>query len=173
MRVRDCDIWLKSKGSLPVEKQQYGQWIRASQFNPIRRQYVEVKGYEARGSQPLPRDRQTEMRVQPRLTGTEVFEEVEMLTTDSDFEAIIEGIDKEIRNEGSAPNQIVTEIVEKLNGAGKVVLEEDETHGDNPVQAFVGEGSNENIGTDSAVGDIHFNAGWSEQKTKSKGLRKS
>ena len=47
---KDCEVWLKSKGSLSVEHQQYGHWIRASQFSPVRRQYIEVKGYEQKGS---------------------------------------------------------------------------------------------------------------------------
>ena len=47
---KDCEVWLKSKGSLSVEHQQYGHWIRASQFSPARRQYIEVKGYKQKGS---------------------------------------------------------------------------------------------------------------------------
>lgn len=61
---KDCEIWLKSKGSLPVEKQQYGHWIKAFQFSPVRRQYIEVKGYELRGSYTLSRGRQSEWRAQ-------------------------------------------------------------------------------------------------------------
>ena len=30
---KDCEVWLKSKGSLSVEDQQYGHWLRASQFS--------------------------------------------------------------------------------------------------------------------------------------------
>lgn len=41
-----CDLWLGSKGTLSVESQQFGHWIRASQFSPARRQTLEVKGFE-------------------------------------------------------------------------------------------------------------------------------
>lgn len=153
------EIWLKSKGSLPVEKQQYGHWIRASQFSPVCRQFVKVKGYEMSGSQTLSRARQSEWRaqlggdeVQPRLIRTEVIGEVEMerrsslesareglisnrgssdiIAVGSDFKAIIEGIDKEILNEGAASNQVVKEIIKELNGAGKVGVGEDVAHVD-------------------------------------------
>lgn len=60
------EIWLKSKGSLLVEKQQYGHWIRASQFSPVRHQYIKVKGYEMRASQTLSRARQSGWRAQLR-----------------------------------------------------------------------------------------------------------
>ncbi|KAK7859446.1 hypothetical protein CFP56_005895 [Quercus suber] len=43
---KDCDLWLGSKGTLPTESQQFGHWIRASQFSPGRRQTIEVKGFE-------------------------------------------------------------------------------------------------------------------------------
>lgn len=42
---KDCELWLNSKGKLPIESQQFGHWIRASQFSPIRRQTLEVKGF--------------------------------------------------------------------------------------------------------------------------------
>ncbi|KAK7832538.1 uncharacterized protein CFP56_026312 [Quercus suber] len=42
---KDCDLWLGSKGTLPTESQQFGHWIRASQFSPGRRQTIEVKGF--------------------------------------------------------------------------------------------------------------------------------
>jgi hypothetical protein len=39
---RDCDRWLRSKGTLRREEQQYGAWLRAVVDRPIRR--VKVKG---------------------------------------------------------------------------------------------------------------------------------
>lgn len=42
---KDCPIWLKSKGALKMEDQQFGECIRAVQFKPSRKSYVEVKGF--------------------------------------------------------------------------------------------------------------------------------
>ena len=36
---------MKSKGTLNVEDQQYGVWLRARHFNPFRKSFVEVKGF--------------------------------------------------------------------------------------------------------------------------------
>lgn len=46
---KDCELWLNNKGKLPIESQQFGSWIRASQFSPIRRQTLEVKGFGGGG----------------------------------------------------------------------------------------------------------------------------
>ena len=43
---KECELWLKSNGNLPLERQQYGHWIKASLFNPSKRQVIEVKGYD-------------------------------------------------------------------------------------------------------------------------------
>ena len=43
---KDCEIWLKSKGRLVVDDQQYGHWLRAPQFSMGKHQSIEVKGYE-------------------------------------------------------------------------------------------------------------------------------
>ena len=43
---KECLVWLQSKGSIVVEDQQFGAWLRAPQFNLTRRSYVEVKGFE-------------------------------------------------------------------------------------------------------------------------------
>ncbi|KAK7820360.1 uncharacterized protein CFP56_038980 [Quercus suber] len=44
---KECEMWLKSKGSLTMEQQQFGHWIKASQFGPSRRHSVEVKGFSS------------------------------------------------------------------------------------------------------------------------------
>uniref|UniRef100_A0A2N9HFR8 Reverse transcriptase domain-containing protein n=1 Tax=Fagus sylvatica TaxID=28930 RepID=A0A2N9HFR8_FAGSY len=41
---RECEKWLRSKGSLRREDQQYGAWLRASVERPIRRVEVKVIG---------------------------------------------------------------------------------------------------------------------------------
>ena len=43
---KECALWLRSKGTLSVEEQQFGSWIRASQFNLAKKSVVEVQGYE-------------------------------------------------------------------------------------------------------------------------------
>ena len=43
---KECALWLRSKGTLSVQDQQFGLWIRASQFNPAKKSRVEVQGYE-------------------------------------------------------------------------------------------------------------------------------
>lgn len=56
---KDRDVWLKSKGSLSVEEQQFGHWLKAPQFSPARRQTMEVKGYDVGNPKPCPKARQT------------------------------------------------------------------------------------------------------------------
>ena len=45
-----CSLWLRSKGSLKVDDQQFGQWIRAAQFNPSRKIVIppQKKGLKGR-----------------------------------------------------------------------------------------------------------------------------
>ena len=47
---KDCEVWLKSKGSLSLDKQQFGPWLRAPQFSLTRRQTIEVKGFNSEPS---------------------------------------------------------------------------------------------------------------------------
>ena len=42
---KDCGIWLRSSGSLSNGEQQFGSWIRASQYNTSKKNVVEVQGY--------------------------------------------------------------------------------------------------------------------------------
>ena len=43
---KDVEIWLKSKGTLVVDDQQFEYWMRAPQFSMGKCQSIEVKGYE-------------------------------------------------------------------------------------------------------------------------------
>ena len=43
---KDCSLWLRSKGTLKSDDQQFGLWISAPLFNPVKKSFVEVKGYE-------------------------------------------------------------------------------------------------------------------------------
>ena len=43
---KDCSLWLCSKGTLKLDDQQFGLWIRASLFNQTKKSVViKVKGY--------------------------------------------------------------------------------------------------------------------------------
>ena len=48
---RDCPLWIRSKGSLPLDQQQFGPWIRVVQFNPSHKAMVVFEGYDRK--QPL------------------------------------------------------------------------------------------------------------------------
>lgn len=43
---KDCELWLKSKGTLPLERQQCGHWIKASVFSTSKCQDIEVKEFD-------------------------------------------------------------------------------------------------------------------------------
>ncbi|KAK7831668.1 hypothetical protein CFP56_027134 [Quercus suber] len=43
---KDCDLWLSSHGSLRLEDQQFGSWIKAPQFNHVKKTVIEVQGYD-------------------------------------------------------------------------------------------------------------------------------
>ena len=40
-----CIMWLQSKGSLKVENQQFGKWLRASQITSLKKMVIDVMGY--------------------------------------------------------------------------------------------------------------------------------
>lgn len=42
---KDCDLWIDSEGTLPIEACQYGAWLRAPLFNPTRKSRVVVMGF--------------------------------------------------------------------------------------------------------------------------------
>ena len=46
---KDCVLWLSSRGSLSANEQQFGSWLRASQFNPTKKLIGEVQGPRAQG----------------------------------------------------------------------------------------------------------------------------
>nr|POE96355.1 hypothetical protein CFP56_56677 [Quercus suber] len=89
------------------------------------------------------------------------------LTPGTDFEAIIENIDKEIWNEGTVSDPVVTKIIKELNVAGKVAQVDDNTG-----QILVLEGVNESNVDDNVMGDICFSTGWTVPKNKNKGTKK-
>ena len=50
---KKCKKWLKSKGTLSVDQQQFGNWIRANLFGSNTSRSIEVKGFEPRQSSSL------------------------------------------------------------------------------------------------------------------------
>ena len=44
---KECEMWLRSKGGMSTDEQQFGPWLRASQFNPARKAIVEVQGFDS------------------------------------------------------------------------------------------------------------------------------
>lgn len=42
---KDCELWLESEGTLPLESQQFGAWIRAPPFVQSRRNTISVPGF--------------------------------------------------------------------------------------------------------------------------------
>lgn len=64
---RDCDTWVQSKGTLRVEEQQFGSWIRATQLGPPKKNVVRVsRFYEERAENMSSRGRK-EMRFSPAV----------------------------------------------------------------------------------------------------------
>ena len=43
---KDCSLWLRSKGTLKTEDQQFGPWMRAPLFNLTKKAFVKVEGYD-------------------------------------------------------------------------------------------------------------------------------
>ena len=44
---RDCNLWIESEGSLSIESQQFGPWIKATPFMLTRRNMIKVPGFFA------------------------------------------------------------------------------------------------------------------------------
>ncbi|XP_075656728.1 uncharacterized protein LOC142626894 [Castanea sativa] len=42
---KECDLWLRSKGELRTENQEYGSWLRADPPSLLRKKVVRVCGY--------------------------------------------------------------------------------------------------------------------------------
>ena len=42
---KDCDLWIDSEGTLPVEAHQYGAWLRAPLFSQTKKSTIVVPGF--------------------------------------------------------------------------------------------------------------------------------
>ena len=42
---KDCDLWIDSEGTLPVEARQYGAWLRAPLFSQTQKSTIVVPGF--------------------------------------------------------------------------------------------------------------------------------
>ena len=47
---KDCDLWIDSEGTLQLETQQYGPWIRVQPFTRTRKNVVVVPGFYSKKS---------------------------------------------------------------------------------------------------------------------------
>lgn len=56
MMTKDCAIWLRSRGLLSSQDQQYRTWLRAKQFNLSKKMVVEAQGYSQSKSQSKQRE---------------------------------------------------------------------------------------------------------------------
>lgn len=50
---KDCTLWLRSKGTLSNSEQQFGLWLRASQFNQSRKMVVKFRVMTKKKSRPM------------------------------------------------------------------------------------------------------------------------
>ena len=46
--AKECDIWIRSKGTLNAQQQPFGDWLRAPQMSMSRQKVISVAGQEAR-----------------------------------------------------------------------------------------------------------------------------
>ena len=46
--AKDCDVWIRSKGTLNVHQQPFGDWMCAPQMNMTRRKVISVAGQQTR-----------------------------------------------------------------------------------------------------------------------------
>uniref|UniRef100_A0A7N2KMA2 Zinc knuckle CX2CX4HX4C domain-containing protein n=1 Tax=Quercus lobata TaxID=97700 RepID=A0A7N2KMA2_QUELO len=91
---KDCDLWIDSEGTLQLETQQYGPWIRAQPFTRTRKNVVVVPGFYSKKSNstkaaPSNQSRKPPMVVvrkggpSPEIIRSEKEGEVQSVTTDS------------------------------------------------------------------------------------------
>ena len=66
---RDCDTWIQSSGTLKVEEQQFGSWIRATQSGPPKKNVVRVSGFYEERVENVSTRRRKEMRFSPAAAG--------------------------------------------------------------------------------------------------------
>lgn len=64
---RNCEMWLDSEGTLTVEQQTYGSWIRALAFSKAQRNVITVPGfYKKKRPPPLRQPLRLKQRRQAR-----------------------------------------------------------------------------------------------------------
>ena len=62
---RDCNIWIQSKGTLRLEEQQFGSWIRATQSGSSKKSVVRVSGFYEDRAENMSTWRRREMKFSP------------------------------------------------------------------------------------------------------------
>lgn len=43
---KGCILWIQSKVSLSMKDQRFGPWIRANQYNPVKKVTIKVQGFD-------------------------------------------------------------------------------------------------------------------------------
>lgn len=83
---RDCETWLRSKGSLQKKDQHFGEWIRAEVVLSTRKSSITVLGFKPKYHRSAPPQKQTPQTCMPMPTDlqTTVFDEEANKTTVSD-----------------------------------------------------------------------------------------
>ncbi|XP_050243995.1 uncharacterized protein LOC126692427 [Quercus robur] len=90
---KECEVWIKSKGTLSVDQQQFGNWIRANSFGPNKSRSLEVKGFESRQTSAQEarmgnKDREVKQRNQTSEVGDSSGGEVERMETATEEDEI-------------------------------------------------------------------------------------
>lgn len=100
-----------------MERQHYRHWIRASQFSPACRQYIEVKGYDKKGPQSSAKDVQTEGRTHQMRQGNFL-----RLTRDGEtVEVTPEGQGSMVEQRACSPESIKANLHDPgINGNSKL-----------------------------------------------------
>ena len=111
---RDCEMWLRNKGMMNKEEQQYGAWLRADAEKPVRRVEVKVAGWSN-----VPRwGKQVygESKVSPEISENTVHGSNGVNETDLESEDI-RGPMPSLRESGKDLEKELREIDEALNYA--------------------------------------------------------
>lgn len=115
----DCDLWIDSNGTLSLDDQEYGPWIRASSTPNSRKSFVVVPGYYAA------RKKKVQSPKSPRKHPSTVAEPVVETSTVNQAESMAVTDGRAILN--AAPLILATENIEERD-LGKSVIQNLNVH---------------------------------------------
>ena len=190
---KQCSIWLQSKGSIAVEDQQFGAWLRAPQFNPTRRSYVEVKGFKKEGnSRRVVVEKSESVVVAPTTSSTanlvgnvldketpDISELYGCTKSSVDFAATLQDIDDEIQRFSNSNSS--TAMIIKGSDKTNAEIKGEERSSEIPDQAIKDSVNDEDMVLDGKVmalkfvelKELNFEMGWAgKNHTKKGGLSK-